>query len=146
MLTARDLLRTKGGDVWSVPPGASVHEAVRLMAGKGVGAVLVREGDAVVGILSERDCARKLILDERPARGTPVREIMTARVVYVQPEETVEECMALMTDKRVRHLPVMEGGRLLGLLSIGDLVKSIIAEQKFAIQQLEHYVSGPPHP
>ncbi len=115
---------------------------MKLMAEKEVGALMVMEGAKLVGIISERDYARKVILQGRSSRTTQVKEIMTTRVVYAQPEQHIEECMALMTEKRVRHLPVMEEGQLLGVISIGDLVKSIIAEQKFIIEQLERYING----
>jgi len=142
MSTVREILRNKGCDVWSIAPDATVYEALCLMADKNVGAVLVIDACTLVGILSERDYARKVILHGKSSRDTLVREIMTERVVYVRPEQTAEECMALMTEKRVRHLPVLEGDRLVGVVSIGDVVKSIISEQEFVIDQLEHYISG----
>jgi CBS domain-containing protein len=142
MVRVRDMLRTKGHRVWSVAPDATVYDALKLMAEKNVGAVLVTEGNRLVGILSERDYARKVDLYGKTSRDTLVREIMTARVMYVRPEESAEECMALMTDKRVRHLPVMEGGEVIGVVSIGDVVKSIISEQGFLIEQLERYITG----
>lgn len=142
MKQVKDILDVKGRDVWSVEPMASVYDAMKLMADKGIGALIVMEGAKVIGIISERDYARKVILQGRSSRTTQVREIMTARVVYAQPDQNIEECMVLMTEKRVRHLPVMDGGRLLGVISIGDLVKSIIEEQKFIIEQLERYISG----
>jgi CBS domain-containing protein len=142
MRKVRDILETKGRDVWSIEPGASVYDAMKLMADKGIGALLVMEGPKLVGIISERDYARKIILQGRSSPTTEVREIMTPRVAYVEPDRNVEECMALMTDKRIRHLPVMEQGQVCGVISIGDLVKAIIAEQKFIIEQLERYISG----
>jgi len=142
MKRVRDILAVKGTDVWSIEPEASVYDAMKLMADKELGALMVIDGANLVGIISERDYARKVILHGRSSRSTQVREIMTARVVYTQPEQNIEECMALMTEKRVRHLPVIDGGRLIGVISIGDLVKSIIAEQKFIIEQLERYISG----
>lgn len=142
MKRVRDILAVKGRDVWSIGPSASVYDAMKLMADKGIGALLVVEGDKVVGIISERDYARKVILQGRSSRTTQVREIMTSRVAYAEPEQNIEECMALMTEMRIRHLPVMESGELRGVISIGDLVKSIIAEQKFIIEQLERYISG----
>jgi CBS domain-containing protein len=142
MRKVRDILETKGRDVWSIEPGASVYDAMKLMADKGIGALLVMEGQKLVGIISERDYARKVILQGRSSPTTEVREIMTPRVVYAEPDRNVEECMALMTEKRVRHLPVMEQGQVCGVISIGDLVKAIIAEQKFIIEQLERYISG----
>jgi CBS domain-containing protein len=138
----RDILAVKGYDVWSIGPSASVYDAMKLMADKGIGALLVLEGAKLVGIISERDYARKVILQGRSSRTTQVREIMTSRVAYAEPEQNIEECMALMTEMRIRHLPVMESGELRGVISIGDLVKSIIAEQKFIIEQLERYISG----
>ncbi|NNF27006.1 MAG: CBS domain-containing protein [Gemmatimonadetes bacterium] len=141
MRSVRGILKSKGDSVWSVGPDDSVFEALRIMADKGVGALLVLQAGRVVGIFSERDYARKGILEGRASKDTPVRDIMTERVVYVSPGQTLEECLALMTDKRIRHLPVMEEDELLGVVSIGDLVKGIIDHQKFLIQQLEHYVS-----
>lgn len=142
MKTVREILQVKGGNCWSIAPTESVFEAMKLMAEKEIGALLVTEGDKLVGIISERDYARKVILQGRSSKTTQVREIMTARVVYADLHQGVEECMAVMTDKRIRHLPVMDKGRLCGIISIGDLVKSIIAEQKFIIEQLERYISG----
>ena len=117
-------------------------DAVKLMAQHRIGALLVMEGEAVVGIITERDYARKVVLMGRSSKETPVRDIMTSSVMYVSPEQTNEECMALMTENRLRHLPVMDKGKLIGLISIGDLVKDIISEQQFMIQQLEHYIRG----
>jgi len=128
--------------VQTIAPSASVYDAVKLMAEKGIGALLVIEGAKVAGIITERDYARKIVLMGRSSKETPVRDIMTSPVMHVRPDQTNEECMALMTDKRLRHLPVMEGGNLIGLISIGDLVKDIITEQKFIIDQLEHYIKG----
>lgn len=142
MKRVKDILEVKGRDVWSIEPGASVYDAMKLMADKGVGALMVIEGAKLVGVISERDYARKVILEGRSSRTTQVREIMTSHVLYAQPEQNIEECMALMTDKRVRHMPVMDEGQLVGVISIGDLVKSIITEQKFIIEQLERYISG----
>ena len=144
MKTARQLLDQKGHHSWSIQPDATVYEALKLMADKGVGALLVMEGAKIAGVISERDYARKVILQGRFSKDTRVREIMTSRVVYARPDQTLEECLALMTDKHVRHLPVLDGEKLIGVLSIGDLVKSIIAEQKFVIDQLENYISGSP--
>jgi CBS domain-containing protein len=142
MKKVKDILKVKGYDVWSVTPNASVYDAVKLMADKGIGALLVIEGGKLTGIISERDYARKVILQGRASKTTEVQEIMTSRVAYTQPEQNVEECMAIMTEKRIRHLPVIDEGRLIGIVSIGDLVKSIIDEQKFIIQQLERYITG----
>jgi CBS domain-containing protein len=138
----RDILTRKGNDVWSISPSASVYEAMKLMADKGIGALLVMEGEKLVGIISERDYARKVILQGRSSRTTSVEEIMTSRVAYAEPGQNIEECMAVMTEKRIRHLPVMEAGQVRGVISIGDLVKSIIDEQKFIIEQLERYITS----
>jgi len=143
MKRVKDVLEVKGNDVWSIEPGASVYEAMKLMADKEVGALMVIEGTELVGIISERDYARKVILEGRSSRTTQVREIMTSRLVYAEPEQNIEECMVVMTERRVRHLPVIDGGGLIGVISIGDLVKSIITEQRFIIEQLERYISGP---
>lgn len=142
MKTVRDLLTDKGHDVWSIGPGESVYDAIELMANKEVGALMVMEGAKLIGVISERDYARKVILRGRSSKETQIREIMTTRVVYAQPEQTTEECMVLMTEKRIRHLPILDGGRLIGVISIGDLVKSTIAEQRFTIELLERYISG----
>ena len=143
MKTAADLLKSKPHQtVHIVAPSASVFDAVKLMADKNIGALLVMDGAEVAGIITERDYARKIVLMSRSSKETPVHEIMTSAVMYVRPDQTSEECMVLMTENRLRHLPVMDGGKLLGLISIGDLVKDIISEQKFIIQQLEHYISG----
>jgi CBS domain-containing protein len=143
MKTVRELLRNKGYHVWSIGPEATVYEALTLMAEKDVGALLVLDGAGqLVGILSERDYARKVVLKGRTSRETPVREIMTGRVVWVRPDQTIEDCMALMTNRRVRHLPVLEENRVLGVISIGDVVKDVISEQEFMIEQLENYITG----
>ena len=137
------ILRSKPEQtVYTIPPTATVFDAVKLMAEKGIGALVVTEGEQVVGIISERDYARKIILMSRSSKETPVRDIMTSAVMYVSPAQTSQECMALMTENRLRHLPVMDNGKLIGLVSIGDLVKDIISEQKFIIEQLEHYITG----
>lgn len=142
MKTVDRLLEAKGYDIWSITPDASVYEAVKLMADKAIGALLVLESGKLVGIISERDCTRKVILKERAPKDTLVREIMTPDVISVRPDHSVEECMALVTAKRIRHLPVLAGDRLLGIVSIGDLVKGIISEREFMIQQLENYIKG----
>lgn len=144
MKTVRHLLQAKGYDVWSVNPGTSVLEALKLMAAKNIGALLVLESGRLVGIFSERDYARKVILKGKSSHSTRVREIMSRKVVYVRPEQGMEDCMGLMTQKRIRHLPVLEGDELVGMISIGDVVKSIISEQEFTIRQLEQYISGGP--
>ena len=142
MRTVKQLLEDKGHDVWSVSPDSSVLDAIKEMADKQVGALLVLDHGKPVGIVSERDYARKVILQGRSSQETPVKEIMTTRVVCARPDLNVEECMAIMTDRRIRHLPVMEGDRVLGMISIGDLVKAIIADQQFMINQLERYIAG----
>ena len=142
MKTVAQLLRTKGQQVLTVAPDVSVFDALGVMAEKNVGALLVVEERRLVGVFSERDYARKVILKGKTSRDIAVREIMTSPVLYVRPEQTIEDCMALMTDKRVRHLPVLEDERLVGVISIGDVVKAIIAEQEFMIEQLQNYISG----
>lgn len=143
MKSVAQILKSKSAQaVLTIAPSDSVYDAVKMMADKGVGALLAIEGGKIVGIITERDYARKIVLMGRSSRETPVRDIMTAPVMYVRPDQTNEECMALMTDNRLRHLPVMDDGRLIGLVSIGDLVKDIISEQKFIIDQLEHYIRG----
>jgi len=143
MKTAAEILRTKPVQVvHTIAPTASVFDALTLMAEKNIGAVLVVEGERIVGIITERDYARKMILMGRTSKETLVRAIMTSEVMYVRPGHTSEECMALMTDSRVRHLPVIDDGRLVGLVSIGDLVKDIISDQRLTIEQLEHYIHG----
>jgi CBS domain-containing protein len=138
-----EILRSKPEQaVHTITPSASVFDAVKLMAEKSIGALLVMEDLKIDGIITERDYARKIVLMGRSSKETPVRDIMTAPVMYVRPDQTNEECMALMTDNRVRHLPVIDNGKLIGLISIGDLVKDIISEQKFIIDQLEHYIKG----
>ncbi|HTP95582.1 MAG TPA: CBS domain-containing protein [Burkholderiales bacterium] len=140
MKTVRQLLQSKKHGILSVAPDASVFQALQLMADKDIGALLVIDAGKLVGILSERDYARKVILRGKSSQDTPVREIMTEKVVYVQPNQTVEECMALMTERRIRHLPVFDGDKLIGVLSIGDLVKEVISQQEFIIKQLETYI------
>jgi CBS domain-containing protein len=142
METVRDILRAKGHNVWSVAPDATVLEALELMAAKNVGAVLVLEDDRLVGIMSERDYARKVILVGKTSKDTPVSEIMTSRVLYVSADQTIQECLALMTEKRIRHLPVMEGDRVIGVVSIGDVGRVIIEDQQFMLDQLENYITG----
>jgi CBS domain-containing protein len=145
MTTATQILKSKSDKaIYTTTPSASVFEAVKLMAEKGIGALVVMEGDTVVGLVTERDYARKIVLMARSSKETPVHDIMTSTVMCVRPDRTSEECMALMTEYRVRHLPVMDNDRLIGLISIGDLVKDVISEQKFIIQQLEHYIAGRP--
>jgi CBS domain-containing protein len=142
MSTVRDILATKGHDVWVVSPTNTVLEALAAMAQHEIGAVLVMDADKLVGILTERDYARKVVLAGRSSKDSQVGEVMTSRVVCVAPERSVDECMALMTDKRVRHLPVLDHKRVVGLVSIGDLVKATIADQEFTIAQLQSYITG----
>jgi CBS domain-containing protein len=140
MKTVKQLLSAKGGQVYAIDPDAKVIDALRLMAEKHVGALVVTQNERLSGIISERDYARKMTLHGKSSQDTPVRDIMTADVITVEPERTVEECMALVTSRRIRHLPVCEGERLVGLISIGDLVKEVIAEQARTIRELESYI------
>lgn len=142
MKLVKQLLDNKGHELYSIEPDAFVFDAIKLMAEKEIGALLVMEGDKLVGIVSERDYARKVILKGRSSRETPIRDIMTVRVTCAHPEQSVQECMAVMTDKHIRHLPILENNVVVGMISIGDLVKAIIAEQQFMIEQLEQYISG----
>jgi CBS domain-containing protein len=140
MKTVQQLLESKRHGVASVAPETSVLDALRMMAEKEIGAVLVLDGDSLAGIFSERDYARKVVLQGKASKDTPVREIMTERVVCVHPEQTIEDCMGLMTDKRIRHLPVLQGRTVIGVVSIGDVVKEMLVEKEFVIQQLESYI------
>jgi CBS domain-containing protein len=142
MINVRDLVRQKGTRVYSVAPGATVLEALKLMAEHNTGAVLVMEDEKVIGILSERDCVRKLDLDGKTAAGTRVDQIMTADVLYVDASQSLDECMALMIERNIRHLPVYENGNLMGVISIRDVLKEVVDYQQFMISQLEHYISG----
>jgi CBS domain-containing protein len=142
MRSVQDILNTKGTDVWSVKPDDIIFDAIKLMADKGIGALLVMEEDKLVGIVTERDYARKVVLEGKSSREASIHEVMTTRVLCVSPERTIDECMALMTDKRIRHLPVVEHKQVVGFLSIGDLVKAVISERKILIDQLQHYISG----
>ena len=143
MKSVANILKSKPDPtIYAIAPAASVFDALKLMAEKSIGALVVTEGEQVVGIITERDYARKVILMARSSKDTPVRAIMSSSVMYVRSDNTSEECMLLMTENRLRHLPVMDGGKLVGLVSIGDLVKDIISEQKFIIEQLEHYITG----
>ena len=143
MKTAAQILRSKPDQtVHTMEPTASAYEAARFMADKNIGALVVIERGKVVGIASERDCARKLVAMARSPQDTLLRDIMSSPVMCVHPDRTGEECMALMTENRLRHLPVMDGDQLIGLVSIGDLVKATISEQQFTIEQLEHYIAG----
>ncbi len=140
MKTLRELLEGKGHDVWSVHPNDTVLDAIKVLASKDIGALVVIEDDRLVGIFSERDYARNVYLKGKSSPETPVRDVMATPVICVSPDQSVNECMALMTEKRIRHLPVMDDDELVGMVSIGDLVKSVIAEQQFTIEQLEHYI------
>jgi len=142
MKTVRHLLDEKGRDIYSVGPDDSVYDAIETMATRGVGALLVMEGDELRGILSERDYARKVILQGRSSKETKVREIMTERVTGIELERSVEDAMAIMTDKRIRHLPVIVGGKVDGVISIGDVVRAVISEHEFHIEQLEKYIQS----
>jgi CBS domain-containing protein len=140
--TVARILEDKGSEVWTVAPDASVYAALEVMADKGVGALVVVDGAKPVGIVSERDYARKVVLLERASRDTPVREIMTADVVTVAPTDSTAACMQTMTDLRIRHLPVVVDGALVGIVSIGDVVRSVMDQQRFMIEQLEGYITG----
>ncbi len=140
MKTVKEILEAKSHRLLSISPDASVLDALKLMADKDIGALVVLDGDDLAGIFSERDYARKVILHGKSSQDTRVRETMTHKVVCVRPDQSVEECMALMTDKRIRHLPVLEDRRVIGVISIGDVVKEVISEQRFVIEQLEHYI------
>lgn len=142
MKQIKEVLDSKGRDVLSIAPDTSIYEAVTIMAERGVGALLVMEGDRLVGLVGERDCAWKVIMEDLSPRETDVKKIMAKNILCIQPEQTVEEGMALMTDKKIRHIPVVNGDRVEGIISIGDLVKAIIADQQFVIEQLEHYVTS----
>lgn len=140
--TVRKLLQVKGQDIWSITPNATVFEALRMMADKDVGALLVIEDDKLVGILSERDYARKVILQGKASKDTLVKDIMTSVLYTIHPDQTIEECMELMTARRIRHLPVVLDGQIVGVISIGDVVKDIIYQQRQTIKDLEKYVTG----
>ena len=142
MSTVRDIIRKKGGEVYTLAPDATVFDALALMAKVNSGAVLVMDGENVEGILSERDCVSKVELDGKSVKTTKVTEIMTSKVVYIEASQPLEECMALMIDKNIRHLPVFDNGKLLGLISVRDVLKEVVDVQKFMISQLEHYITG----
>jgi CBS domain-containing protein len=143
MKSVAEILKSKPDrSVYNIAPGSSVFDALRIMADKNIGALLVEDGGKIVGIFTERDYARKIVLLDRSSKQTTIAEVMSSPVMYVRPAQTNEECMALMTDNHLRHLPVMDDEKLVGLVSIGDLVKDIISEQQFIIDQLQHYIQG----
>ena len=142
MTTVDNLLKHKEGDIWSITPDASVFQGLEMMAEKGVSGLLILENNKLVGIFTERDYARKLVLKGKFSRDTKVGDLMTRNVLYIQPKNTIEDCMKLMTAKRIRHLPVLDDGELIGIVTIGDLVKQIISEQENTIHQLENYIAG----
>ena len=142
MQTVRQVLQAKGREVWTTGPDTSVYDALALMADKGIGALVVTDGAKVVGLLAERDYARNVVLRGRRSKETAVKDIMATKVACVDPDQTVQDCMSIMTEQRVRHLPVMDGDTLVGLVSIGDLVKAIIEEQEVLIEHLVRYING----
>lgn len=142
MKTVADILNAKGRQVFSAAPDDSVFDAIKMMSDKGIGGIVIMDGDRLVGIMTERDYARKVVLDGKSSRNASVREIMTDQVLCVTPEQTIDECMALMTDKRARHLPVLEDDQVVGVISIGDLVKAVIHEQQILIDQLQNYITS----
>ena len=142
MATVQQLLDAKGQDIYCVHPDDMVLDALKMMEKENIGSVLVEEGDMLVGIFTERHYARNVFLKGKASPKTPIREVMKTECICVPPEQTIEACMALMTEKRVRHLPVLRDEQLIGVISIGDIVKSIISNQQFTIEQLEHYISG----
>lgn len=142
MTSVHQVLKAKPTEVWTIAPKASVYQALELMAQKDIGAVPVVDNGKLVGIFSERDYARKVALHGRASKSTMVAELMTAKVYYIQPDQSIEDCMALMTQKRIRHLPVLDNGQLVGIITIGDVVKCIIADQEITIQSLKSYITG----
>ena len=143
--TVREIVKTKAHqNIWTITPQDSVFDAISLMALHNIGALLVLDSDRIVGLVSERDYARKVILEGRSSKSTKVNDIMSTRVLFIGPDETAEQCMALMTEKRIRHLPVLENDELVGLISMGDIVKAIIDDKSFLIDQLTHYITGSP--
>ncbi len=142
MQNVKDILANKSNHVWSVPPDTTVFDVLKTMSEKSIGSVLVMDGEKLIGIFTERDYARKVVLHEKSSRTLPVSDIMTRKVLCVSPERSVEECMALMTDGRLRHLPVLDHKKVIGVVSIGDLVKAIIHDQQILIDQLQQYISG----
>jgi len=144
MKTVREILASKGYDIYSVPPDDTIFNALKLMAQKKIGAILVIEKGGIVGIMSERDYARKVVLEGKSSKDSKVSDIMSDKVIYVGTDTMVEECMALMIEKRIRHLPVLENNKLMGIISIGDVVKAVIDEKEFVISQLVHYIKSTP--
>ena len=142
MNTIREIIKKKGGEVWSVSTENTVYDALSLMAEKSIGAVLVIDNSALKGVMSERDYARKIILEGKSSKDVQVGEIMSPRVIYIDIDTNIEECMALMIDKRIRHLPVYENDNLAGIISIGDVVKALIDEKEVVINELENYITG----
>lgn len=145
MMNVRHLLQRKGPDTWTISPEASVYSALELLAEKNIGALPVVSDGKLVGILSERDYARKVVLQGKKSQDTQVKELMTAKVYHVKPNRTIDECMRLMTDRKIRHLPVVEGGELIGIITIGDVVSAVIADQAHTIRDLEGYITGSMH-
>lgn len=141
MATVEKMLQGKDGKIWSIGPDETVYAAIEKMDEKSIGALPVTLDDELIGILSERDYARKIVLKNRSSKTTSVKEIMTTRVLYTYPQQSIDECMAVMTNHRIRHLPVISDNRLVGIISLGDVVKEIISEQQFKIEQLEHTIS-----
>ena len=142
MATVRDMIRKKGGDIFMIAPDATVFEALKLMAQHNTGALLVMSNDMVDGIISERDCVRKVELDEKTVRDTRVSDVMTSKVISIDADEPLEECMALMLEKSIRHLPVYDGKKLLGLVSVRDVLKEVVDVQQMMLSQLERYITG----
>ena len=142
MITIEHLLKNKENQIWSVEPKISIFEALKIMSDKEIGALLVIEDEKLVGIFSERDYARKVILKGKSSKNTQVGELMTKKVLYIDPEQTINDCMAIMTDKHIRHLPVIENDKVIGMVTIGDVISQIISEQEFTIQHLENYITG----
>jgi CBS domain-containing protein len=142
MLAVKNIIQRKGNQVWSVKPDTKVYDILQLMADKNIGAVLVMENDKIEGIFSERDYARKVALEGKSSRQLPVKEIMSSKVLFVNPERSADECMALMIKKRIRHLPVIENNKLQGLISIGDVVKAVLDDRDYVIDQLEQYITN----
>ena len=142
MATVRDMIRKKDGDIFMIAPDATVFEALKLMAQHNIGALLVMSNDMVDGIISERDCVRKVELDEKNVRDTRISDVMTSKVISINADEPLEECMALMLEKSIRHLPVYDGNKLLGLISVRDVLKEVVDVQQMMLSQLERYITG----